>query len=172
MSEARFVTANMEITELVIPEFGTQSPIRLDVSKIKDGESRLHEAQVVNPATYSNLEYVFNEGYREAKRHISLIGYQITLAEKAQREAKSRALIDEYPVFLKEKGFKDNAQLREAYLERVPDYVAAQDRVDMLRAMEELMSGKVHVFENTCRYLKKQMDLIIRSGVDSNKYLK
>lgn len=160
-----------ETTEFTIPEFGSIPAIPLDFSAIKQGESRLIEAKVVNGATYSELEYTFNEGYRQAKRHLSEIGYQITRAKKALREAKSRSILDEYPEFLKEKKLKDNATVRDAYLETQEDYVSAQDRIDMLLALENLVEGKVKVFENVCRYMKKQMDFTIRSGIDPNKYV-
>lgn len=163
------ITANIG-AEMMIPSFGSFPALILDTTKIKEGEHRLYEAQVVNPGTYANLEYVFNEGYREGRRHLSAIGYQITQAEKAQRSARSRALLDDYPDYLKKKGIKDSAGIRDAYLETVQEFVAAQDRIDMLKAMEALIDGKVKSFENTCRYMKKQMDLIIRSGVDPNKY--
>ena len=160
-----------KVVELTIPEFGSIPAIPLDFSAIKEGESRLIEAKVVNGGTYNELEYTFNEGYRQAKRHLSEIGYQITQAKKALREAKSKAILDEYSDFLKEKKLKDNATVRDAYLETKEDYVAAQDRIDMLTALECLIEGKIKVFENVCRYMKKQMDLTIRSGVDSNKYI-
>lgn len=168
--EPKVITANLERAEMVIPSFGSLPALKLEVSKINEAEKRLHEAQVVNPGTYSNLEYVYNEGYREARKHLSVIYYQITQAEKALREAKAVALLDEYPEFLKSTGQKDNTHIREAFLERQANYTAAQDRIDMLKAMEKLMEGKVKVFENTCRYMKKEMDLIIRSGMNPNKY--
>lgn len=158
--------------ELTIPEFGSIPATMLDMTKIKEGEGRILEAKVVNPGTYNELEYTFNEGYRQAKSNISEIQYQITLAKKALREAKSRALLDEYGDFLKENKLKDNASIRDAFLERKEDYVAAQDRIDMLTALESLMEGKVRNFENVCRYIRKQMDLVIRSGVDPNKYIR
>jgi len=160
-----------ETAELTIPKFGSVPQVTLDVTAIRDGENRLIEAKVVNGGTYNELEYVFNEGYRQAKKHLSVIGYQITLAKKALREAKSRAILDEYPEFLKESKLKDNATVRDAYLERQVDYVSAQDRIDMLLALESLIEGKIKVFENVCRYMKKQIDLTIRSGIDSNKYI-
>ena len=172
MSEERIITANIDRAEIALPAFGSSPTLILDVSKIREGESRLHEAQVVNPSSYSNLEYVYNEGYREARRHISVIGYQIALAEKALREAKSIALLDEYPVFLKEKNIKDSAQIRDAYLETYKPYTMAQDRIDMLKAMDSLIDGKIKTFENVCRYMKKQMDIVLRSGIDPNKYMK
>lgn len=159
-------------TELTIPEFGSTPATVLDVSAIREGESRLIEAKVVNGGTYNELEYVFNEGYRQAKKHLSVIGYQITLAKKALRTAKSHAILDDYPEFLKESKLKDNATVRDAYLDTKADYTGAQDRIDMLTALECLIEGKIKVFENVCRYMKKQIDLTIRSGIDSNKYLR
>lgn len=161
-----------ERAELTIPEFGSTPSLTLDISKIKEGERRLVEAKVVNPGTYSDLEFVFNEGYRQAKRHLSQVGYEITRAKKALRDAKSKHLLDNYPEFLKESKLKDNASVRDAFLERQEDYVAAQDRIDMLTALESLLEGKVKVFENVCRYMRKEMDIVIRSGVDPNKYIR
>jgi hypothetical protein len=161
-----------ERAEIKIPSFGLTPEIVLDITKIKTGEGKILDARVVNPGTYNDLEYSFNEGYREAKKHISVIGYEITRAKKSLREAKSRAILDEYPDFLKENSLKDNATVRDAFLERQNDYTSAQDRIDMLTALESLMEGKVKNFENVCRYVRKQMDLIIRSGVDTNKYIR
>ena len=145
MSTEVIIGANIDRAELVIPSFGSTPPLRLDLTKIREGESRLHEAQVVNVGSYSNLEFVFNEGYREGKRHLSIIGYQISLAEKALREAKSRALLDDYKDFLTKKNIKDSAQIRDAFLETQIDFVMAQDRIDMLKAMESLIDGKIKV---------------------------
>lgn len=159
--------------ELTIPEFGSFQKLVLPMVAIREGERRLIEAKMVNPATYSDLEYTFNEGYREAKKNVSIIGYEITRAEKAIREAKSIAILDEYPEFLKTQSLKDSATVRDAFLERQPNYVAAQDRLDMLKAMLDLMEGKIKVFENVCRFIRKEMDLAIRSGsIDSNRYLR
>lgn len=158
--------------ELIIPEFLGQPQIPLPIAKIKEGENRLVEAQVVNPATYSSLEFLFNEGYREARYNLSMIMFQISAAEKAIREARSVALLDEYPEFLKTKGMKDSAAIRDAYLERCEAFVRAQDRIDMLKAMENLMEGKVKVFERVCAYMKVQMNLLIKSGMDINHYVR
>ena len=159
-----------DCVEFLIPEFDTRSAISLDFTKISQGESRLIEAKAVNGATYSELEYVFNEGYREARKNLSIIGYEVAQANKRLRQVKSKAILDEYPEFLKEKGLKDNACNRDAYLEKQEEYVAAQDRLDMLKALENLTEGKIKVFENVCRYMKKEMDILIRSGFTGNKY--
>lgn len=156
--------------ELVIPAFDTRPPIRLSFKNISEGEKRIIEARAVNGATYSDLEYSFNEGYREAKVNLTTIGYEITQAEKRMREVKSQLLLDEYPAFLKEKSLKDNAEIRNAFLETNQDYKNAQDRIDMLRAIENLMEGKIKVFENVCRFMRKEIDILLRSGMVGNKY--
>jgi hypothetical protein len=125
---------------------------------------------LVNPITYSDLEHSFNEGYREAKANLAVIGYEIAQAERIFRRIRSELILDEYPAFLKEKGMKDNATVRDAFLEKNSRFVDAQERINMLKAMELLMDGKIRVFENVCRYMRKQMDILIRSGVGSNKY--
>lgn len=171
-TDQKLPTNYTERAEITIPEFGSTPKITLNITKIREGEERLLDAKVVNPGTYSDLEYAFNEGYREAKSHLSQVGYEITVAKKALRAAKSKYLLDEYPEFLKESRLKDNASVRDAFLERQEEYVAAQDRIDMLTALESLLEGKVKVFENVCRYMRKEMDIIIRSGVDPNKYIR
>jgi len=161
-----------ECVEFVIPEFDTRPAISLSFNNIAEGEGRLVEARAVNGGTYSDLEYCFNEGYREAKKNLSIVGYELAQANKILRKFKSEYLIDEYPDFLKEKKIKDSASIREAFLERQKDYVSARDRIDMLNALFFLLEGKIKVFENVCRYMKKEMDILIRSGCTGNKYIR
>jgi len=171
MSDQTLPVKFTDVVELDIPKFDDRPVITLEFSSIKEGERRLIEAKVVNPATYSELEYSFNEGYREAKKNLSIIGYEITQAERIQRRIKSELILDEYPNFLKENKLRDNSTIRDAFLERNQPYVDAQERINMLKAMESLVDGKIRVFENVCRYMKKNMDLLIRSGsMNSNKY--
>jgi len=159
-----------ESVEFIIPKFYTRPAIPLRFNDISEGERRLVEAKAVNGATYADLEFSFNEGYREAKTNLSVVGYEITQAEKKLRSVKSEYLLDTYPEFLREKKLKDNAAIRDAYLERQTDYVETKDRIDMLKALENLLEGKVKVFENVCRYMRKEMDILIRSGMTGNKY--
>ena len=83
---------------------------------------------------------------------------------------KSGYLLDEYPAFRKEKGLSDNAANRDAFLEAQEDYRNAVERLDQLKALETFVEGRVKIFENVTRYMRKQMDLIRNSGIDPNKY--
>lgn len=160
-----------ERAELVIPAFGSSQALRLEICKIREAETRMPESKVVNAASYSELEFTFNEAYREAKRNLSSVGYELTKAEKALQGAKAQALIDDYNDFIKEKKLKDSVDIRDAFLQTREDYTDCLDRVNMLKAVAGLLEGKIKVFENVCRYMRKTMDLEIRSGVfNNNKY--
>jgi hypothetical protein len=157
-----------ESTALVIPAFGKSPAISLNISATKEAEKRLVETKTVNPVTYVDLEYTFNESYRELKRHMSTVGYQIAMTNKALEEAKAKVLLETLPEYMKDKAKSwDSADLRKALMARDTDYLAAQDRLAQLAAIESYLDGRIKVMENVCRYMKKQMDLVIRSGLSN-----
>jgi len=151
---------------LEIPPFGGSPALKMDMSNVRFAESRLIEAKTVNPSTYSDLEHCYNEAYRDLKRYLSSIGYNLMMAEKALEQAKANVLLDKYPEFMKDKPkTQDNADLRKAFMIRDEEYCAALDRIAQLKALESNFDGKVKVMERVCAYMKKRMDLIIRSGL-------
>lgn len=151
---------------LEIPAFGKIPALKLDMTSIRGAEARFIEAKTVNPSTYSELEHTFNESYRDLKRHLSNIGYQITQANKALREAKADVVLGAYAEFMKDKPkYHDNADLRDAFLMKDTAYLAAQDRLDQLKAIESNFDGKLKVIENVCRYMRQKMYLLQKSGV-------
>ena len=170
MSDQKLPIKFAECVEFNIPAFHTRPTLPLSFTDISNAERRLSEAQAVNGATYSALENLFNEGYREAKKNLSIVRYEITQAKKHLRQVTSIHLLDNYPDFLKEKGLKDHAANREAYLARQEDYEEAMDRLAMLEALKDLLEGKVQNFVNVCRYMKKEIDILIKSGIVNNKY--
>lgn len=169
--------------KLTIPAFGKSPAKSFDLSKTKEAEDRLHEAKSVNPTTYSELEFVFNESFRELKKVLADTGYQITIAEKSLKAAKAEALLDKYPDFLNEQIKKypedmrkkikdiDNSHTREAFINRDVEVISAIDRISMLTALQAVFEGKIQTMIRTCGYLKTEMQLVIRSGsINSNKY--
>jgi hypothetical protein len=154
---------------LEIPAFGKFPALTMDMSSIRTAERRIIEAKTVNPSTYSDLEHTFNEAYRELKRHLSTIGYQITMADKALRQAKAEVILGSYSEFMKGKPkYHDNADLRDAFLVKDENYVAAYDRLAQLKAFESNFEGKIKVLENVCRYMRQKMYLISKNGVPFN----
>lgn len=151
---------------LEIPAFGKSPAFSLHMSKIREAEIRYIEAKTVNPSTYADLEHTFNESYRDLKQHLSTVGYQLTLAEKAVREAKAEVILGSYAEFMQGKPKShDNADLRDAFLIKDPAYVAALDRTSQLKALQSNFEGKIKVVENVCRYMRQKMYLISKSGV-------
>jgi len=158
---------------LVVPAFGKSPELRLDRSKTNEAKIRAVEAKMVNPLTYTDLEHCFNEAYRELVRNSAALNFQLGEADKALQRVKADYLIDTYyPEVMKGKPkYMDSSDLRNAYLMRQPDYVAALDRINQLKSFLTMIDGDIRSFENICRYMRKQMDLIIRSGVNSNLYI-
>jgi hypothetical protein len=151
---------------LVIKPFGKSPELKLDVTSIRAAEVRYIEAKNVNPSTYSDLEHAFNESYRTLKGHLSNLGYQLTLAEKQLREEQANVFLGSYAEYLKDKPkYADNPQIRDAYLIRDPNYVAALDRVNQLKAFISNFEGKIKTVENVCKYMRQKMYLISKSGV-------
>jgi hypothetical protein len=168
MSDAITFGENDVIT---LPAFGKGTSLKIEMSSIRTAERRIIEAKNVSPVTYSELEHVFNESYRDLKRHLSAIGYQLALAEKALAEAKADVILGSYAEFMVGKPkYQDNADLRQAYLTKDPAYSAAQDRIAQLKALESNFDGKLKVMENVCRYMRKKMDIIIRSGIPTGQF--
>lgn len=158
-------------TAIVIPAFGAISELYMDLAKTKEAEIRLVESKMVNAATYADLEYCFNESWRELRNHYKTVTYHITLTDKAMERAKSDVLMDKYPAYMEGKPkSQDNADLRKAFLMRDEAYLAALDRMNMLKAMEVHLDGKMKVMEKTCSYMKLQINLLIRSGTSGANF--
>jgi hypothetical protein len=157
---------------LELSPFGKSPAMKLEMDSIREAESRYVEAKTVNPITYSDLEHTFNQSYRDIKRHLSTIGYHLTLAEKALREASANVILGAYAEHMIGKPkYQDNAHLRDAFLMRDPDYVGALDRINQLKALQSNFEGKMKVVENVCKYMRQKMYLISKSGMDPNLYV-
>lgn len=150
---------------LALPPFGKSPAISLEMGKIREAEMRLIEAKTVNPVTYVDLEHSFNEAYRDLKRHLATLGFAIAQASKALEDAKADVILGSYQEHAKANPKEANADVRNAFLTRDQAYSAALERIDQLKALESNMDGKVKVMENVCRYMRKQMDLLLRSGL-------
>lgn len=144
--------------------------LSLDLGNIREAERRLIEAKTVSPITYADLEHTFNESYRDLKRHLAQVGFALAKAHQRLEDVKADVLLDLYPAFL-EKQAKDGRKIsdsvdnRKAFMSRSSDYRMAVDRIDQLNALESNLDGKLKVMENVCRYMRKQMDLVLRSGL-------
>ena len=164
-------TINISDKALIVPAFGKSKELCLEMTSIREAEKRFIEAKTVNPSTYSDLEHTFNESYRDLKKHLSSIGYQILLADKALRQAKADVLMGSYAEYMAGKPkYQDTSDMRDAFLIKDPAYVAALDRDAQLKALASNFEGKIKVVENVCKYMRQKMYLLSKSGVDMNVY--
>jgi hypothetical protein len=157
---------------MVLPAFGKVPILKLDMKNVRLAESRLIEAKSVSPFTYPELEHTFNESYRDLRKHIASIGYALVMAKKSVEDAKADVILgDAYAEFLAGKPkSKDNSDTRNAFLARDPAYSAALEREAQLNALSSNLDGKIKVMENVCRFMKLQMNLLLRSGVSNSNY--
>lgn len=157
---------NLNEHSIIVPAFGKSPQLRLDMGIVREAEIRLVEAKTVNPSTYSDLSHCYNESYRMLKLHLSNVGYQVALAEKALEEAKADVILGEYSEFLKDKPkTAGNTDLRNAFLIRNPEYSSALDRISQLKAIQSNFEGKIKVLENVVSYMKQKMYLVSKSGL-------
>jgi hypothetical protein len=154
-----------------LPALNNLPAIQIDLTKTKIAEMRLLETKNVNIATYNDLEFMVNDAYRELKKAGSLVDFQLAKTEDALEKAKATALLEKYIEFMKDKPKSfDNADGRKAFMALDADVQTAKDRVDELKAAQSLIDGRIKVMERVSAYMKKQMDLMIRSGMNSNIY--
>lgn len=157
--------STLEEHAIELPAFGKSTALKMDMTSIRAAETRVAEVKTVNPSTYSELEYVFNEAYRDLRRHLTQITFQITMTQKALEEARADVLMGSYAEYLQGKPkYNDNANMREAFFAKDPVIESIVIRLAQLRAFESNFDGKIKFFENHCRAMRKKMDLILRSG--------
>lgn len=155
-----------------LPAFGKSPQAFLDMTASKEAETRALEIKRVTPVSFPELEIMVTRSYQELRRNLTVTMFLLAEAEKMADEVKADVLLDRYPAFLadKTKG-TDNADTRKAFLSRDKDYSDALDRISMLKATESFLDGKIKVMERLSSFMKKQMDLIMRSGLSgSNLY--
>lgn len=153
-------------TELVIRAHGHSPELKLRITAWSTAKNRLHESERLVPGNYTSLEYCFQEAWRECKSNCVSIGDAINKAEKTLEEVKADIILEEIPKLLEDKPKSaNNADFRKAVFAKNEDYQKALEHLHKLEALLAHFEGHMKTMENTCRYLKKQMDYFIRSGV-------
>jgi len=150
---------------MTIPAVGKLPEVSFDLQKTQIAESRLHEAQLVTYATYADLEYTYNEAWRELRRAYATVSYRVAKAEEEIKNIKAGILLDKWPEQTKDKPKNyDNADMRAAFIQKDPEYAAAVDHRDQMKAIETLIDTRAKTMERTCSYMKKQMEMHARAN--------
>lgn len=152
-------------TTLVVPSFRLCSELQLNRVSFEIAMSRMKEVQHLVPANYSSLEYAFQESWRECKNNAIQVGSEIRKAKQNIEEIKSDIILDEIPQMLEElPKSANNADFRKAVMNKNVDYKNSLEHLGKLDALLEHFESNMKTMENTSRFLKKQMDYIIRQG--------
>lgn len=152
-------------TTLVVPGFRLCKELVLSMVGWESAIGRLKEVQHLAPANYSNLELDFMEAWRESKRNAILVGSEIRKAKQNVEEVKADIILEEIPKMLEDlPKSANNADFRRAVMSKNEDYKKSLEHLDKLEAMLEHFESHMKTMENTSRFIKKQMDYIIRQG--------
>lgn len=153
---------------ITVPGHGYAKELRLNIEPVQEAESRLEEAKIVNAGTYNELEYVFNEAWRNLKKMLGNVRYEITNIEKTLEERKADIILDVIPEMMKDRPKShNNADFRNAVIAKDEEYQTGLDHLNKLKAMESHFESKAKHFEKTCQYMRKQMELI-KMGIASS----
>ena len=130
---------------------------------------RFPEAKTLVASNYLDLEFTFQEAWRESKRNAIQVGDALKKAKQNVEEIKADIIFEEIPKLMETmpKGVTGNADFRKAVISRNEDYKKAQEHVEKLEAMLEHFESHMKIMENTSRFLKKQMDYFKNLGISS-----
>lgn len=150
---------------MTVPGFRLCPDIKLNMSAWQVATGRLKEVQNLAAANYSNLEFCFQEAWREARANSIIIGDAIRKAKQNIEEIKADVVLTEIPELLRDSPKSaNNADFRNAVLARNEQYKQANEHLDKLEAMLAHCESHMKIMENTSRFMKKQMDYFIRNG--------
>ena len=159
------MTEQSKGTVMTVPAFKHCKELKLHIGGWESAVKRLPETINMVPANYSSLEFSFQEAWREAKRNAIQVGNAVKLANQNIEEIKSDIILDEIPELMKERPkSKDNVDFRKAVFARNEDYKLALEHLNKLEAMLLHFESHMKSMESTSRFLKKQMDYIIKNG--------
>lgn len=144
--------------EIVCPTGNPEkSPILINIKALNAIEGRIHEVAFVTPQKCPELLAMFNKGYLDLHHHITVLIAERMLAERNLGKIKAVIVLDKAPTILKEKGLPPNSlpSIKQALFDSDNECLAAQERVDQITCVIELLSGKLKAFEMAYNSVKK-----------------
>lgn len=142
----------------------------IDLKAVHFIESRIREVATVNPHTAPELLMIFNQGYLELHRMVTMLSYEHLKAMDAANRVRSVLLLDTVPDLLKKKGLSSSKDLRDAIIDGDMGYQVAKDRVDQLEAVIELLKGKLKAIEWAYTSVKKILSEPASHALTSNQH--
>lgn len=157
-----------QVSALSLSPMDTVPGLQLFMDKWHEAAKRLDDSKNVSPAFYSDLEFTFQEGWRESRTNAIKVESAIKKTENLIQEIKADIILDEVPRLIEEKGLtktQNNADFRNAVIARNERYKQANEHLNKLQAMLSHFEAHMKVLENTSRFIKKQMEYFTRTGI-------
>lgn len=139
---------------------GRGNPIRIDLYKMIEAESRLAEVAFVTLDKAPELLSTFNKTWLDVQRTVVTLRSEYVKAKEAVRRRKAVMMLDYVEDILKAKGLKSSADLREAVVDADEEYCQAKDREHQLASIISLLEGKMQAFENAYTAIKKLLSTV------------
>lgn len=161
------INENNQGTTMVVPAFEYCPELRLQMIGWQEAMKRFPEAKTLAAANYLDLEFTFQEAWRESKRNAIQVGDALKKAKQYLEEVKADIILIEIPKLMEElpKSVTGNAHFRNAVIAKNETHKKAQEHVEKLEAMLEHFESHMKIMENTSRFLKKQMDYFRTNGI-------
>ena len=128
------------------------SSLAVNLRTLIEAEHRCDEVESVTPSKAPELLSFLNRACRETHQLALMVLKEKQRGERDAKRIRGRLILDEIPTLLKEKGLASarspagNEDLREAVLDTNEEYLAAQETVQYLDSVYELINGKLQSF--------------------------
>lgn len=129
--------------------------VELDLTRVHQAESRIHEVAFVTAGKAPELLSRFNEAYLDASRIAAKLEYEHLQAKADVDRVRARLLMDVIPDLLKEKGISSSQDMRQAALDGHPEYQEATEMAHRTKCFLTLMKSKVQGLEMAYTAVKK-----------------
>lgn len=143
----------------------TSDKFEIDLKAILTAERRQDEVAFLTKEKAPELIAHMNSSWRDLHSLVTHLGWQKLVADKELAIRRATIILEEAPVYFKNKGLQSNEANREALIDLDPEAQKLQNTVDEIEAVIEYMRGKMKGFDNAFTSAKK-----ILGGNDFNQY--
>jgi len=131
--------------------------IEIDLREILKAESRMVEVQSITPEKSGELCTAFTISWRDLHRNICVLEAEKISAQYVVDRRKAVILLDVFPEIQKSRKISSNDDMRKAVIALDEEHSKAQETVDKITAIIELLKGKMKAFEMSYTTVKKMM---------------
>lgn len=133
----------------------TSEKFEVDLEAILISERRQDEIAFLTKEKAPELMAHMNSAWRDLYSLIRHLTWQKSVADKELGVRRSIIILEEAPVYLKNKGLQSNEANREALIALDPEAQRLQNVTDEIEAVIEYMRGKLKSFDNAFTAAKK-----------------